>query len=254
MQGAFAVGSRVSARGLAWDVMEVTPVGAQTLLHLRCITGDLAGLEWELLHPAEQVQPLHAEFRPEAPGPLAAWRLFHQACLLEQILGPDDALLATPGRVRIEPYQLVPLMRALELPRPRLLLADGVGLGKTIEAGLIAAELIARRRAHRVLVIAPAGPLLVQWAQELRHRFGLRFTAITDSAALQQQRRRLELGGNAFDAIALCLVSLDFAKQERVLEELERSAWDLVIIDEAHHCIGSAAIEVKKRSAVALPK
>ena len=58
---------------------------------------------------------------------------------------------------------------------------------------------------------------------------------------MQEQRRRLELGGNPFDAIALCLVSLDFAKQERVLEELERSAWDLAVIDEAHHCIGSTA-------------
>ena len=149
-------------------------------------------------------------------------------------------MVAEPGRVRIEPYQLVPLMRALELPRPRLLLADGVGLGKTIEAGLIACELIARRRAHRVLVITPAGPLLTQWAQELRQRFGLRFIAITDAASLQEQRRRLELGGNPFDAIALCLTSLDFAKQERVLEELERSAWDLAIIDEAHHCVGAA--------------
>lgn len=92
-----------------------------------------------------------------------------------------------------------------------------------------------------MLVVSPAGPLLVQWAQELRQRFGLRFTAITDAAALQQQRRRLELGGNPFHAIALCLVSLDFAKQARVLEELERSAWDLAIIDEAHHCVGSAS-------------
>ena len=241
MDGAFGIGSRVSARGLAWNVIEVAPLGAQTLLRLRCAGGDLDGMEWELLHPAEQVELLRADLRPEAPGPLAAWRLYHQACLLEQILGPDDVLLTTPGRVRIEPYQLVPLMRALELPRPRLLLADGVGLGKTIEAGLIACELIARRRAHRVLVVSPAGPLLVQWAQELRQRFGLRFTAITDAAALQQQRRRLELGGNPFHAIALCLVSLDFAKQERVLEELERSAWDLAIIDEAHHCIGSTA-------------
>ncbi len=134
-------------------------------------------------------------------------------------------------------------MRALELPRPRLLLADGVGLGKTIEAGLIACELIARRRAHRVLIVAPAGPLLVQWAQEMRQRFGLRFTAITDAVSLQQQRRKLELGGNPFDAIALCMTSLDFAKQERVLEELERSAWDLAIIDEAHHCISAGSTD-----------
>ena len=72
-----------------------------------------------------------------------------------------------------------------------------------------------------MLIVAPAGPLLVQWAQELRQRFGLRFTTITDAASLQQQRRKLELGGNPFDATALCMTSLDFAKQERVLEELE---------------------------------
>ena len=97
--------------------------------------------------------------------------------------------MASPGRVRIEPYQLVPLMRALELPRPRLLLADGVGLGKTIEAGLIACELIARRRAHRVLIVAPAGPLLTQWAQE---------TAATVRAALHRDRRcRVHAGAAA---------------------------------------------------------
>ena len=119
-----------------------------------------------------------------------AWRLHHIACLLEQLPGPDDMLAAEPGRVAIEPYQLVPLMRALEMPRPRLLLADGVGLGKTIQAGLIATELIARRRAHRILVVSPAGPLLMQWEHELRQRFGLRFMPITDAAALQRERRR----------------------------------------------------------------
>jgi superfamily II DNA or RNA helicase len=234
-----ALGSRVNARGLAWDVIDISELGAQKLLRLRCVDGDLSGLEWDILHPAEPVELRRFDLRPHAPGPLAAWRLHHQAILLEQVPGPSDILAASPGRVRIEPYQLVPLMRALELPRPRLLLADGVGLGKTIEAGLIACELIARRRAHRVLIVTPAGPLLTQWAQELRHRFGLRFTAVVDAATLQEQRRRLELGGNPFDAIALCLTSLDFAKQERVLEELERSGWDLAIIDEAHHCVGT---------------
>jgi Helicase conserved C-terminal domain/Type III restriction enzyme, res subunit len=233
------VGSRVTARGLAWDVTEIALLGAQTMLHLRCAAGDMVGLEWDILHPTEPVELLRTELRPDAAGSLAAWRLHHQACLLDQIPGPSDLLTVEPGRVQIEPYQLVPLMRALELPRPRLLLADGVGLGKTVEAALIICELIARRRAHRVLIVTPAGPLLVQWAQELRQRFGLRFVPITDSAGLQEHRRKLELGGNPFDAIALCLTSLDFAKQERVLEELERSAWDLAIIDEAHHCISS---------------
>jgi superfamily II DNA or RNA helicase len=235
----FTAGSRVSARGLAWDVVDATPLGAQMLLRLRCIAGDLHGIEWNILHPAERVERLYSELRPDCPGSLEAWRLYHQACLLEQILGPGDMPVAALGRVRIEPYQLVPLMRALESPRPRLLLADDVGLGKTVEAGLIVSELIARRRAHRVLVVSPPGPLLVQWAQELRHRFGLRFTTITDATSLQAQRLTLEYGEIPFNAIALCLTSLDFAKQERILEDLERSGWDLAIIDEAHHCISS---------------
>ena len=235
----FAAGTRVSARGLAWNVIDVEHLGGQQLLRLRCDEGDLRGLEWEILHPNEKVEIIRSAFRPDAPGKLDAWRLHHMACLLEQVPGPTAILAAEPGRLQIEPYQLVPLMRALELPRPRLLLADGVGLGKTIQASLIAVELIARRRAHRVLVVSPAGPLLVQWEQELRQRFGLRFVPITDGPTLQQERRKIELGGNPFDAISLCLISLDFAKQERVLEDLERASWDLAIIDEAHHCISA---------------
>ncbi|HUB16254.1 MAG TPA: helicase-related protein [Acetobacteraceae bacterium] len=235
----FLAGSRVAARGLAWDVVETQPLGAQQRLRLRCAGGDLRGLEWDILYPNEPVEPLHAALRPDIPGPLTGWRLHHIACLLEQVPGPEEVLATEPGRVTIEPYQLVPLMRALEMPRPRLLLADAVGLGKTVQAGLIATELIARRRAHRILVVSPPGPLLTQWHYELRDRFGLRFTIIADTASLQRERRRTELGGNPFDGIALCLVSLDFAKQERVLEELERAAWDLAIIDEAHHCIAA---------------
>ncbi|WP_428487731.1 helicase-related protein [Rhodopila sp.] len=231
-----SVGIKVAARGLEWDVMEVEPLGSRQRLRLACAAGDLQGLEWDVLHPPETVTVLRTDPRPEDAGPLDAWRRYHIACLLEQIPGAP----APPGRVAIEAYQRVPLLRALDMVRPRLLLADGVGLGKTIQAGLIAAELIVRRRGHRILVVCPPGPLLRQWEQEMRIRFGLRFTPITDSASLRDARRGLELGGNPFDAVALCLTSMDFAKQDRVLAELERVAWDLVIIDEAHHCAGGS--------------
>ena len=233
-----AAGQRVAARGLVWDVCGVEPAGRQTRLRLRCAAGDLRGLDWTLLTPHEPVTPLATALDPTRLQPLARWWLHHMASVLDQVPGAGTLLAAAPGRVALEPYQLVPMLRALELPRPRLLLADGVGLGKTIEAG-IATELIARRRAHRILVVAPAGPLLRQWEQELRLRFDLRFRVIADAAALEAERRARELGGNPFDAVPLCLTALDFAKQERVLQELERTAWDLVIIDEAHHCVGA---------------
>jgi superfamily II DNA or RNA helicase len=229
-----SVGIKVAARGLEWDVIEVSAAGPQQRVRLSCCGGDLAGLEWEILLPAEAIAVLHSDPVPAEAGPLDAWRRYHIARLLEQIPGVP----VPPGRVAIEAYQRVPLLRALDMVRPRLLLADGVGLGKTIQAGLIAAELLVRRRAHRILIVCPPGPLLRQWEQEMRVRFGLRFTAIADAAGLRDARRGLELGANPFDATALCLTSMDFAKSDRVLAELERVAWDLVIIDEAHHCVG----------------
>lgn len=230
-----SVGIKVAARGLEWEVTDVEWLGPQQRVRLTCSEGDMAGLEWDLLYPAEPISVLQTEPQPGEAGSLADWRRYHIARLLEQI--PGD--LVPPGRLAIEAYQRVPLMRALDMVRPRLMLADGVGLGKTIQAGLIAAELLVRRRAHRILIISPPGPLLRQWEQEMRLRFGLRFTTIVDSGALQEVRRGLELGGNPFDAVALCLASMDFAKQDHVLAELERASWDLVIIDEAHHCIGT---------------
>lgn len=137
--------------------------------------------------------------------------------------------------MRIEPYQLVPVLRAVQMSRVRLLLADGVGLGKTIQAGLVITELIARRIAHRILIVSPAGPLLEQWKMEMSGRFGLRLTVI-DRNSLEAIRKSSELGANPFDYVPLGLISLDFLKQERILAELERSSYDVVVIDEAHHC------------------
>lgn len=229
-----SVGIKVAARGLDWDVTEVEPLGAQQRVRLICADGDLAGLEWDMLYPAEPLSVLRTDPLPEEAGSFANWHRYHIARLLEQIPGTP----APPGRVAIEAYQRVPLLRALDMVRPRLLLADGVGLGKTIQAGLIAAELLVRRRAHRILIVCPPGPLLRQWEQEMRLRFGLRFSVVADAAGLRSARQGLELGGNPFDAAALCLTSMDFAKSDRVLSELERVTWDLVIIDEAHHCVG----------------
>jgi hypothetical protein len=136
-----SVGARVRARGLHWDVTGVNRLGAQTLLHLRCMSGDMSGLEWKLLHPVERVELVQDELQLNQVGSLAAWRLLHISSLLDQVPAPDVFSATQPGRVQIEPFQLVPMLRALELPRPRLLLADGVGLGKTIQAVLISTEI-----------------------------------------------------------------------------------------------------------------
>jgi hypothetical protein len=230
-------GTPVHARGLAWEIVHAEPAGEQLRYRLRCTQGDLRGREIELLSPFEQIEPVVTALDPKRAGPLQEWLLYHRAFLLEQALGPTALQAVQPGRLDIAPFQIVPVMRALSLSRPRVLLADGVGLGKTVEAGLIIAELIARRRAHRVLIVSPAGPLMRQWQDEMRQRFGLRFDAIRDWSTLQEKRRELVIGANPFDHIGLCLLSIDFAKQDKIMLDLERSTWDLVIIDEAHHCV-----------------
>lgn len=229
-------GTEVAVRGLRWEVVFSQGAGDQQLYRLRCLEGSLRGEELDVLSPFERIEPITTEMQPEKAAHLPDWRVYHQAFLLEQALGPSALLAAQPGRIQIQPYQLVPVMRALRMSRVRLLLADGVGLGKTVEAGLVLAELIARRRAHRILIVSPAGPLLEQWRQEMSERFGLRFRVL-DRDSLQEIRYASEVGSNPFDHEALGLISIDFAKQESVLQDLERTQFDVVVVDEAHHCV-----------------
>src|SRR6516165_4316711 len=213
-------GMVVGARGHRWEVVTSQNLGPQTLLRLRGTENAVLGQEMDILFPFEPVEPVRHEFRPDRAAPLDNWLVYHQAFLLEQALGPSALLAVQPGRLRLEPYQLVPVHRAIRMSRARLLLADGVGLGKTVQAGLVITELMARRLAHRVLIVSPAGPLLEQWQVEMSERFGLRLEEV-DRAKLDEIRRATELGSNPLDHLPLALVSVDFLKQERILDQLE---------------------------------
>ncbi len=240
-------GTEVIARGLHWEVVLSQDLGTHTLYRLRGIDGLLKGQELDLLHPFEHISPVPRELAPERAAPLINWLVYHQAFLLEQSLGTTAFLAGQPGRLQIQAYQLVPALRAIRSSRVRLLLADAVGLGKTVQAGLILSEIMARRLAHRVLVVSPAGPLLEQWNTELRERFALRMDVV-DRTRLEDIRRSTEMGANPFDSIALGLASIDFLKQERILELLERTSYDAIVIDEAHHCFDLGATEEKEDS------
>lgn len=240
-------GTEVHARGLRWEVVSSQSLGPQTLFRLRGLENAVLGNELDILHPFEPIEPIRHDLRPDRAAPLVNWLVYHQAFLLEQALGPDALLAVQPGRLRIEPYQLVPVLRAIRMSRVRLLLCDGVGLGKTCQTGLVLTELTARRLVHRILIVSPAGPLLEQWKVEMLERFGLRMEVI-DRAKLEEIRRSNELGSNPFDHIPLGLVSVDFLKQERVLEQLDRASYDAVVIDEAHHCMDVGGVQDREDS------
>jgi superfamily II DNA or RNA helicase len=145
------------------------------------------------------------------------------------------------GALQPEDYQLVPLLKALRMPRIALLVADDVGLGKTIEAGLILTELILRRRARRILILCPAS-LRSQWRDELQGRFSLRFEEV-DRRSTELLRRELGPDANPFRVHQRVVASYDYVKQPDVLAELTSAVapsasqlpWDFLVVDEAHN-------------------
>src|SRR5208283_1162403 len=209
--------------------------GPLTRLTLRGLEGELRGTEIVVLHPIDPVEPdVVPELSLTRVGRLARFRLLHDVFRL-RLSPPTDTLVGiNRSRIRFEAYQYVPAARALNLPRPRLLLADDVGLGKTIEAGLILQDLAARRRASRVLVVSPAG-IMDQWQQELRSKFGFRFT-VFDSDNLHETRKQLEVGANTWAIEPRVIASMDFIKRrEGAFRDLSSTKWDVIIVDEAHH-------------------
>ena len=141
---------------------------------------------------------------------------------------------------KIEDYQLEPLSRALRLPRVNLLIADDVGLGKTIEAGLIIEEMLARGRIHKILIVAPAS-LTLQWQNEMMEKFQLEFKII-DRDYLVKLRREYGIYSNPFNSYPRLIISMDYLKREQVklmfdetIKNKNTKYWDMLIVDEAHN-------------------
>ena len=155
-----------------------------------------------------------------------------RAARLQAAYGSDNLSGLVNSRVILRPHQVFVAHRILEKARPSMILADEVGLGKTIEAGLVLKELLARRSVKRTLIIVPPN-LLNQWQTELRIKFNEYFE-ILDRAGLERVRQ-LHPNRNPWLNDDRTLVSSYFARDERNRAELAEGEWDLVIVDEAHH-------------------
>ncbi|MCK6502710.1 DEAD/DEAH box helicase [Myxococcota bacterium] len=230
---AFTPGSLVRARGREWIVLSGSDAD---VLRLRPVTGSEEDVT-RVLVDLEPEPVRSARFPPPQPGQVGS----HDAALLLR-----DALLlslrrgAGPfrsfGQIAVEPraYQLVPLLMALKLDPVRLLIADDVGVGKTIEAGLIARELLDRGENTRLAVLCPPH-LVEQWVGELEARFHLRAVAVTATSAARLERD-LPPATSVFDAFPFTVVSLDYIKSDRRRDNFLHHCPELIIVDEAHTC------------------
>lgn len=254
------IGQVVRCRDRIWAVNEVQPsrlpldpttsAKPQHLIHLTSLEDDGFGDElkvvWEI-EAGTQVIPHHELPRPDPQqlDPPDRLDAFLDAVRWGAVATADSRTLQAPFRsgITIEDYQLDPVVRALGMPRANLLIADDVGLGKTIEAGLVVQELLLRHRARTVMVVCPAG-LCIKWQEEMRDRFGLDFQII-NTEAVRQLRRDRGVGANIFTSFPRLIVSIDWLKDSRAQSLLDQildgvdfrrspRQFDLLIVDEVH--------------------
>ncbi|MCG8365676.1 MAG: DEAD/DEAH box helicase [Pseudanabaenales cyanobacterium] len=231
----FAVGSLVKARDREWVVL---PESTEEMLILR----PLGGTEDEvtgIFLPLESVEPAQFELpNPSKLGDYRSCRMLRDAVRLgfRSSAGPFRSF----GKLAVEPrpYQLVPLLMALKLEPVRLLIADDVGIGKTVEACLVAKELMDRGEVKRLAVLSPPH-LADQWQTELQSKFHIDAELVLPSTATRLERN-CRLGQSLFDLYPYVIVSTDFIKSERRQDEFLRTCPELVIVDEAHTCAFAA--------------
>lgn len=210
-------------------------------------------LVWEREPSAKLLEPVAMpNVSADSPMPPADFDALQRATrwtAISPFQTEPDITVAAPlyGAMQVEDFQLLPLLKALRMPRVSLLLADDVGLGKTIEAGLILTELLLRRRIQRVMVLCPAS-LCRQWQQEMRDKFALHFDII-DRAETHTLQKRLGLNANPWRIYPRLITSYYYLRQPDVLEQFRAACrqpegaahlpWDLLIVDEAHNLMPS---------------
>ena len=227
----FRSGALVTARGREWVVL---PESSDDLLMLRPV----GGLDEEVTGVLPSIEPVEsATFRlpgRDDLGDFTSGRLLRDAARLSTraAAGPFRSF----GRIAVEPrpYQLVPLMMALRLDPVRMLIADDVGIGKTIEACLIARELLDRGEIRRMAVLCPPH-LAEQWERELLEKFHIEAELVL-SSTIQRLERDLPLGVSVFDRHRFTVVSTDFIKAPRRAADFALRCPECVIVDEAHGC------------------
>jgi SNF2 family DNA or RNA helicase len=248
-----SVGQVVAVRQRLYLVERVVgPVksGDSTLVELSCVDDDAQGQQLEVLWEGELDGHIltgedWAAIASRGFDPPKRFGAYLNTLRWNCVTSTDAKLLQSPFRagIRLDPYQLEPLRKALLLPRVNLFIADDVGLGKTIEAGLIARELLMRKKVREIVVACPPS-MLLQWRDELEARFGLVFE-ILDKVFLQKVRRERGFGVNPWTTNPRFLISHRLLIDEAYAAPLRD--WlgtfrpgSLLIMYEAHHAAPSS--------------
>ncbi|MBF6455529.1 helicase-related protein [Nocardia cyriacigeorgica] len=235
-----APGSIVVVRDEEWLVTSAEQGSDGWLLRVRGLSelvADTTATFYASLDDIQVLNPAEAEVVPDDSSGYRKSRLWLEALLRKTPFPYGDQTLTVSTRMLADSlgYQRAAVAKALDprLIRPRILLADAVGLGKTLEIGMILSELVQRGRGERILIVTPRH-VLEQMQHELWCRFALPFVRL-DSAGIQKVRQKLPATRNPFTYYKRAIISIDTLKSPRYKAHLERQHWDAVVIDESHN-------------------
>ena len=237
-EAVYAPGLRVEIRDAEWVIKraDLTSNGTHSLL-VTGISELVRGKEARFLTEIDEIRALHPEdtdLVPDASPQFADTRLYLESLLRQSPPTSSDLWIGHRAAMDALPYQLEPALQALDQIRHRILLADAVGLGKTVEVGVLLAELIRRGKGKRILVVTTKS-MMTQFQKELWSRFTIPLVRL-DSAGIERIRQDVPADANPFQYYDKTIISVDTLKQERGFRvHLEKSHWDIIVIDEAHN-------------------
>jgi len=235
----FAPGARAVIRDEEWLIRRVDPAIDGGYL-LTCdgisdlLRGQTALFLTSLEDAIEVLDPAKTELVPDTSPTYNAAILYLESLRRRSVANDEKIHLGHRGVMNLVPYQLDPALQALKQPRSRILIADAVGLGKTLEAGTLATELIQRGRGKRILVVTQKA-MLTQFQKEWWSRFTIPLVRL-DSVGLARVRNRIPANHNPFNHFDRSIISIDTLKNNLEYRNyLENAWWDIIVIDECHN-------------------